>query len=218
MQQFPYFSPQILTDSIFLEYGGQTGTSTAAMRQNAYLLAEEQLTEHLSSFLVPTIITGSARFLSHKSMFETEFGNIQRVLLVSAEFIQNLDPLSTRVYTGTTLVRNAEYGLLDVVLPAGYGSLYKTTVVYQSGLASGTVTSPTILGALTLAAQINLNEWDVSLSNEGTADVGIEMFSNQSYSEKRKYLGRTVFGDSAMAQRVARMTKKYRAKPSIGFK
>jgi hypothetical protein len=217
MQQYPYFSPQVLTDEVFLLYGGQTGTSSAAMRQNAYLLAEEQMTEHLSSFLVPTTITGSVTW-KHNSLFDAEFGNIRRIFGVSAQSIQNVNPLSTKIYTGTALIRDSGYGYVDVVLPCGYGSTYNVTMAYESGMSSGTVTSPTMLGALTIAAQINLNEWDVSLSNEGTADVGIQAFNNQSYSEQRKYLGRTVFGDSPMAQRAARMTRKYRTKPAIGFK
>ncbi len=218
MIQYPYFSPLVLNDDIFIQYGGQSGTSTVAQRQAAYLLAEEQMIEHLSSFLVPTIITGSAIW-KHNTLFETEFGNILGILSVSAQSIQNIDPLNTKIYTGTALIRDAFHGYIDIIFPCnyGYGSLYKTTVVYESGLSSGTVTSPTILGALTMAAQINLNEWDVSLSNEGTADVGIQMYTNQSYSENRKYLGRTVFGDSPMAQRVARMSKKYRTKPVVGL-
>jgi len=217
MHQYPYFQPNVLTDEYFLIYGGQTGTSTVAQRQAAYLMAEEQMTEHLSSFLVPTIITGSMTW-RHNTLFETEFGNVQRLLLVNAEIIQNTDPLKTKVYTGTALVRDDFHGYIDVVLPCDYGAIYKSTVVYESGMSSGTVTSPTILSALTMAAQINLNEWDVSLSNEGTADVGIQAFANQSYSEQRKYLGRTVFGDSPMAQRAARLTKKYRTKPVVGLK
>ena len=72
-----------------------------------------------------------------------------------------------------------------------------------------------MLSALVLAAQIHLNEWDVSLTNESTADIGIQKFGNQSYYEERKTLGNTVFGNSAMAQRIARMTKKYRAKSAL---
>jgi len=76
-----------------------------------------------------------------------------------------------------------------------------------------------MLMALTIAAQINLNEMDVSLSNEGTADIGIESFSNQQYTEKRvkSGLGSTAFGNSPMANRAARLVRKYRSKPSIGF-
>lgn len=216
MHQYPYFQPQILTDEYFLMYGGQTGTSTVAQRQAAYLLAEEQMTEHLSSFLVPTVITGSAIW-KHDTLFETEFGNVQNIFVVNAQTVQNLNPLTAKTYTGTALIRDDFHGYVDAILPCEYGAIYKTTIVYESGMSSGTVTSPTILGALTMAAQINLNEWDISLSNEGTADVGIQAFVNQSYSEQRKYLGRTVFGDSPMAQRVARMTKKYRTKPVVGL-
>jgi hypothetical protein len=203
---------------VFLKFGGSTGTSTQEQRDAAYLLAEEQMVEHLSSFLIPTIITGSI-FWKYQNVFDAEFGNILNVISVSVESIKQLNPLQTQIYTGSALVRNSAYGYVDVFTPCNYyGSIYSATMVYESGLGSGTVTSPTMLSALTLAAQINLNEWDVSLSNEGVADVGIESFSNQSYSEKRKYLGRTVFGNSAMAQRVAMLTRKYRAKPSIGFR
>jgi hypothetical protein len=218
MTQYPYFQAQIITDSVFLQYGGQTGTSTQAQRNAAYLLAEEQMTEHLSAFLVPTIITGSAMWKG-KSLFEAEFGYIQRLLLSSVTTIKQLSPLETQIYTGSALIRNSDYGYVDIVVSNNaYGNIYSATLVYESGLATGTVTSPTFLAALTMASQINLNEWDVSLSNEGTADVGIQAYSNQSYSEQRKYLGRTVFGDSPMAQRVARMTRKYRAKPTTGFR
>ncbi len=217
MMQYPYYSPQVLTDSIFVQYGGNIGTSTIAQRQAAYLLAEEQMTEHLSSFLVPTIISGTSWYKGG-TLFETEFGNVTRVLNFSVMSVEQLSPLQTSISTGSALVRNAEFGYLDVILPCDYWNIYSNTVVYESGFATGTVTSPTMLGALSMAAQINLNEWDISLSNEGTADVGIQSFSNQSYSENRKYLGRTVFGDSPMAQRVARLTKKYRTKPVMSFR
>lgn len=217
MQQYPYYSAQVLTDAVFTQYGGQTGTSTVAQRQAAYLLAEEQMTEHLMSFLLPTIITGTSWYKGG-TLFETEFGNVTRVLNFSAVNVEQLSPLETSINTGSVLIRNAEFGYLDVILPCDYWNIYSNTVVYESGFATGTVTSPTMLSALALAAQINLSEWDSSLSNEGTADVGVQSFSNQSYSENRTKLLRTVFGSSAMAQRVASLTKKYRAKPAIRFR
>ncbi len=223
MQQFPYSTPQILNDSVFLQYGGQTGSSTAAQRQAAYLIAEEKMTEHLSAFLVPTIITGSAWFRGG-TLFETEFGHIQRVILVNARTIVQTEPLDTNIYTGSVLVRNAEAGYLDITFPAyyrvvyGYGRLYDNTVVYESGLATGTSSSPIMLSALTMAAQIHLNMWVQDLSNEGVGDIGIQSFSNMSYSENRVKLGRTVFGSSAIAQQIAAMTKKYRTKNGASFR
>lgn len=226
MQQFPYFTPQIMTDEVFLKFGGQTGTSTQGQRDSAYLLAEEQMTEHLSSFLLPTTITGT-HFWRGGNPIELEFGHILRVHQVIINDINWANSCSVNISTGScAYIRNAEYGYIDVnavLACGGCGAVvgyppYNVQVVYESGLSTGTATSPTMLSALSMAAQINLNEWDVSLANEGVANVGIESFSNQSYSEKRKYLGRTVFGDSPMAQRVARLTKKYRSKPSFGFR
>jgi hypothetical protein len=214
MQQYPYNSPQILTDDVFLLYGGRTGTSSVAQRQIAYLLAEEQVTEHLSSFLVPTIITGSASYING-NLFSLEFGNVQSVLLVQLKTVVDNSPLDTREYTGTSLVREAQYGYVDIYSPALCGRLNNVEVVYLSGLSTGTYTNPSVLSTLTLAAQVNLNEIDISLSNEGTADIGIQNFSNQSYSEMRVKLGNTVFGNSAVAQRIARLAKKYGAKRGV---
>lgn len=217
MKQYPYTSPQILTDTIFLLYGGQTGTSTAAQRQAVYLMAEEQMTEHLSSFLVPTVITGTAMY-AHNRMFSLEFGNILNLHQVNILTIKDNDPLTTQIYTGTALVRNAQYGYIDLYTPTMYGAVNSVSVVYESGLGTGTYTQPTLLTALALAAQINLNEIDVSLSNESTSDIGVQQFSNQSYSEMRVKLGSTVFGNSAIAQRVERLVRKYRARPGIGLR
>jgi len=217
MQEYPYNSALILTDTLFLQYGGQTGTSTQAQRQAAYHLAEMQMTEHLNAYLVPTVVTGSA-FWVGGTMFNAEHGYITRVLNASAQLIESVNPLDTNIVTGSTLIRNSRNGLVDIILPCAYGTIYSTTLVYESGLATGTVTHPNILAALALAAQINLNEWDVSLSNEGVADIGVQSFSNQSYSENRKYLLRTVFGSSARAQRILLLTKQYRAKPMIRFR
>lgn len=214
MQEYPYNSAQILTDFVFLQYGGQTGTSTVAQRQAAYHLAEMQMTEHLNAFLSPTVITGSA-FWRGGTLFDAEFGYITRVLKASSQFIKQYDPLDIDVVTGSAVVRNARNGLVDIFLPCSYGQLYSTTLIYESGLATGTVTHPNILAALSLAAQIHLNEWDVSLSNEGTADIGVTRFFNQSYSEERKFLKNTVFGNSAKAQRIILLTKQYRAKPML---
>jgi hypothetical protein len=213
---YPYSTPQILTDSIFLMYGGQTGSSTAAQRQAAYVIAEEQMTEHLSTFLVPTIVSGSAWYRGG-TLFETEYGNIQQVLLFRAEEVSQLSPLQTEFHTGSVLVRNGQFGLVDVILPCQYGYIYSNTVVYQSGFPTGTVPS-SLMAGLALAAQINLNEWVVDLSNEGVGDVGIQQFTNQSYSEQRKRLGRNAFGSSALAQRVSVLTKKYNAKPGAVFR
>lgn len=214
---YPYFSPQVLTDSVFVQYGGVIGTSTVAQRQAAYTLAEEQMTDHLASFLVPTVVSGTSWYRGG-TLFETEYGNVKSVLLFTANEVHGANPLDMRGHTGSVLVRDATWGYLDVMLPCHYGMIYSNNVIYVSGFATGTVTQPTLLAGLTVAAQINLNEWDVSLTNEGVGNVGIQSFSNQGYSEQRTKLGNTAFGNSALANRAAKLTKRYRTKPSLGFR
>lgn len=215
MMEYPYNTSQILTDSIFVKFGGQIGTSTSPQREMAYLLAEDQMTEHLGAFLLPTTITGSISCV-YGNLFGTEFGWVRQVFSVSLETVKQLSPLRIEIVTGSALIKDSERGLIEVFVDCDYGHwVNKSYATYQSGLYSGTSMQPPMLAALTMAAQINLNEMDVSLSNEGVADVGIQRFSNQAYSEERKRLGNTVFGNSPMAQRVARLVKRYRSKPAV---
>ena len=215
MMEYPYNSSIVLTDSLFVKFGGQLGTSTSQQREMAYLLAEDQMTEHLSTFLIPTTITGSISLMNN-GLFATEFGHVRQVNSVSIEVVRQLNPLQTEIHTGSALIRNAEHGYLEVFVNCNYGLwMYKSYAAYESGFSTGTSAQPAMLAALTLAAQINLNEMDVSLANEGVADIGIQRFSNQSYSEERKFLGNTVFGNSAAAQRIARLVRKYRSRPAI---
>lgn len=224
MQAYPYPSGIVLTDAIFLQYGGQTGTSTLAQREAAFLLAEEQLVEHLNTFLVPTIVTGTYMW-NGGNPFELDYGHLLSVNRVTVADINWANSCEVDTATGCAQIRNAQYGYIDVSYMLTCGSCenvvgyppYNLQIVYESGFSPGTIASPSILAALTLAAQINLNEMDISLSNEGVADIGIQSFSNQSYSESRVKLGRNAFGSSAMAQRVARLVNKYRSRPGLSL-
>ena len=225
MSQYPYFSPLVLNDTAFLLFGGLTGTSSSAQRSMAYRLAEEQVTEYLNAFLVPTIVTGTY-FYKGGNPIILDYGYILSINQVTIQGINTNNSCAIETVTGCHATRgDGKYGLIDVSWIANCGGCssivglppYNVQVVYESGLATGTVTQPAILQALVLAAQVNLNEIDVSLSNEGTADVGIQSFSNQRYSEIRTKLGTTAFGNSAVAQRIARLIRKYKTKPAMGL-
>ncbi len=225
MQQYPYYSPLVLTDSVFIQFGGRTGTSTLAQRQAAYLLAEEQMTEHLNAFLVPTVVTGTYMW-NGGNPFQTDYGYILQVKQVTISDLNFYNSCQVNTASGCAIIRDAVDGYIDLhrALTCGGYNLsylgfapYSVQVVYESGLSSGTVTQPSMLAALTIAAQINLNEWDVSLSNEGVGDIGIQNFSNQGYSETRVKLGKNTFGSSALSQRAARLVRKYRARAGLSF-
>jgi hypothetical protein len=215
---------QILTDTIFTLYGGQTGTSSSTQRDIAYQIGEGQMEEYLHTFLVPTTVT-ETYFWGSGNPLVLKQGNIITVGTVVFSSVDGANSCEVDTATGCHAIRgDGKYGYIDVTYLTSCGGCsglvsppYNVAVTYTSGLPSGTAYQPEVLQALTLAAQINLNEIDVSLSNEGTGDVGIQSFSNQSYSEQRTRLGTTAFGNSAIAQRIARLVRKFRSRPSIGF-
>ncbi len=225
MQEYPYNYPVILDDQSFLLYGGRTGSSFPAQRDIAYRLAEEQATEYLNAFLIPTITTGTY-FWKGGNPILLDYGHVSQVLQVSISSVDGSNGCSVNAVTGCHATRgDGRYGIIDIAYLSNCGGCrqivglppYNVTVAYESGLQSGTSMQPSVMQALVLAAQVNLNEMDMSLSNEGTADVGIQSFTNQKYSEIRTKLGTTAFGNSATSQRIARLLKKYRSKPVVGL-
>ena len=225
MEYYPYSVPNILNDLRFTQNGGQTGTSTPAQRQIAFAIAEEQMTEYLSSFLLPTTVTGTYLWRGHNPL-DLEYGHVIDIKSIGVNSIDNSASCEINTHNDACgTLRNAKYGYLDVwklISCGGCGSIlgsmpYTITVAYESGLPTGTSMGPAMLQALTMAAQVNLNEIDVSLANESIADIGLKSFSNQRYSEIRMTLSHSAFGNSPVANRIARLVRKLRGKPSIGF-
>lgn len=221
MLDYPYGTAQLLSDIIFVDYGGETGTSVQAQRNAAYFIAEKQMTEHISTFLIPTIVTGTYFSPSHFNPLVTDYAHVNRILHVSVNSAScGCTLTNTEV---CALIRNDTYGYLDVsatLSACGCSPQFPYTiqVAYEAGLSTGTSLQPDMLLALTMAAQINLNEIDNhTLHNEGAFDIGVQQFSSQGYSEQRVKLGHNAFGSSAVAQKIANLTKGFVRRPGLRF-
>jgi hypothetical protein len=101
-------------------------------------------------------------------------------------------------------IRNRYRSVIDILTLygncQGCGRLYapyEYEIVYETGLPTGTYTSPKVLMALTEASQLLLNEFS-GHGNEASL-VGVVEFSNQEYREKRGKMYNTVFGSSPKA-------------------
>lgn len=226
---YPFSAPIILTDQIFLEYGGKTGTSTQGQRTASYQTAEIQMSEYLRALLQPTIVTGTFLWATSDPIV-ADWGHL---IAVKAVKVISGDPQTTYDYTASDLshyvmIRNSTFGYVDISLvpvtlagvavPQANLYPYQIQMVYESGLPTGTVCQPNVLLALTMAAQITLNEIDnLTLSNESMGDVGVQSFSTQGYSELRTALGRTAFGNSAKAQKIAQLVKHLKSRSVLRF-
>lgn len=215
---YPYSSPIILTDSIFENYGGHTGTSSAAMRQAAYTIAEERVSQAIGSFLLPTIVTGTQYFHPDDPYLQLEYGYISKVVLI--RFIDTKEEIYYTI-SGTANVyaslRDANLGLVDLHRVWGNCQCsssarpwpYQVQIIYEAGLPTGVAsTHPNFLLALTAYADIVLNEL-LGYGNEAVGDIGIQEYRNQGYSEKRYPLKDTDFGSSARANFVRKLLDKW---------
>lgn len=207
MNIYPYQTAIILNDSIFVENGGQTGTWTATQRQNAYRIAEQQATKYIGTLLLPTIVTGT---WGYASRIVTDYGYIHQIY--SVNFLSISSPTATVLTsnTGYAWVKEDTFGYVDIVGLLGScgcftGIPYQVQIAYQAGLPTGVATQPASLLALTMAAQISLNEMIFPSQNEGVGDIGISEFSSLDYREKRVPMRRTVFGTSAKAEKIANL-------------
>lgn len=213
MNIYPHSSPIILNDSIFTSYGGQTGTSSASLRNACYLIAEQQTSNYIGTFLLPTTITGSVDyFYNLRGSLSTDYGYVNKLL-----WMRVLDTHGDAIYglTGThsfASIAEDTFGYIYVEQLYNYWNCsywgnteYKFQYAYEAGLPTGVANQPGMLTALTTAAQLVLNELQLIPANETTGDAGITDFSSLQYSEKRKAWKNTAFGASPKSAWVAHM-------------
>lgn len=219
---FPFTSPQILTDVIFTNYGGHTDNTSAGQRQAAFVIAEEALSRDLSTYFVNTRVTGS--YLYGSEIIPLDHAYINAIILTRfVDFDNSIHCTVTGTSNWHLNIRDDERGILEInslyshYCPCNYGYVpYKVEVVYETGLVSGTSYTPNILLALTTYADIILNEI-IGFGNEGPGDVGVTQFSNQQYSETRMKFFNTAYGNSARAQFVHGLLKRWRKYRRVGI-
>src|SRR4030043_838010 len=217
MNYYPYSAPIILTDQIFFDYGGHRGSSSPEQRQAAYWIAERTATEDINTFLLPTIVTGSFLYNPLRDVI-LEHGYINQI--ITTRFIDKEE----NTYFTIAGINNVYVGLKDdergaVIIISNWlniADLYKTQIVYNAGLPSGTSFRPDVLLGLTTYADIILNEIQ-GYGNEAPGDIGVTDYRNQQYSESRVALVRTVFGTSARAQFVYKLFTKLRKNRWVGL-
>lgn len=206
MKTYPFSAPIILNDTIFTQYGGQTGSFTAAQRSAAYLIAETQTSNYIGTLLLPTIVTGT---WGYAPQIVTDYGYVHQIFSTQILSVGN----NCVLYTGSacSLIYEDTYGYINpscVTSLCGCSGLafpYQVQIAYKAGLPTGVANHPSVLLAMTMAAQISLNEMIFPSQNESTGDIGIESYSSLDYSEKRVKARRTVFGTSAKAEKIANL-------------
>jgi hypothetical protein len=210
MNIYPYTNALILTEAIYTEYGGQSGSATAAQIQNAFLIAEQRVSKYVGTFLLPTIITGTFPYNRHQ-FIATDYGYVHEILSASLLSVNNLTTCTLRSDSGCVFIFDDTYGYLNyscacsVCNCAAYQSPYQFQIAYRAGLPTGTASQAPFENALSIVAELALNEMVYPRANETPGDRGIEEFGSLDYREKRKSLKRTALGQSARANYAAEL-------------
>lgn len=197
-----------------------------------------QVSNYIGTLLLPQIVSGTFVYQEAKRVV-TDYGYVNKILAVT---ILSVDGLSSSCdllrNDGCAFIYEDTFGYVDVrqvlsinqagiaaffpvafpAFPTFYYPLqnflapYQFFLTYEAGLPTGVATKPGILQALTIMAQINLNELDPGNAgmNEGVGDVGITKFSDlgfRGYTEERKPadMKRTILGSSPKANYAARL-------------
>lgn len=221
MNIYPYTSPIILDDDIFVQYGGQTGTTSPAQRTAAYLIAEKRVTNYLGTFLLPTTITGTYPYQTN-NFIVTDYGYVSSIKSATLKSIDNFQNCTFHSDTGCVFIFEDTFGYLNFSCVNKtcncyqWQQPYQYEIVYVAGLPTGTASQADVLLALTIIAQENLSE--MLYPNQDGAR-GVERWSSLEYSEQRKKLKRTALGQSARANFAADLLDSTirKARPYIGL-
>lgn len=250
MQLYPFNSAIILNDANYVDYGGLTGTFSHNQLLSSYWLAEMQVTAYIGTPLLPVVVTGTYAYQGTPRI-ATDYGYVSQLLAVHI-LSQNAFSSSCNLKStvGCGFIYNDTFGYIDVkqvmnscnIAYAGYWGVpfptfppmyppmynqsfpYQFQIAYEAGLPTGTANQPGIMEALTILAQIDLNEKSPGLVdvNEGIGDIGIQSFRSIDYAETRKAnsLVNTALGNSAQSMRAKKLIdmsiKKARKSVRIG--
>ena len=222
---YPFTDAQILTDDIYVDYGGSLLDSTPLQRSAAYLIAEELLSYELGTPVAPATITGTYYYPQEGSVVQLDWMYLQNV--TSIKFIDTKGTAYSTI-EGTdnykAAIRSHERSIVDILQIygncqscAGYAAPYQYEIVYEAGLPTGTYASSKMLMALTTAAEIFVNEF-IGYGNETPGGmVGVKKFSNQDYSEERYGTVDTVFGRSPKAMLINKLISGIKRKRFVGL-
>jgi hypothetical protein len=212
-----------MTNAIFEEFGGQTGTTTQAQRNNAYQIAEQFAIEEISTFLVPTTISGTFAWPQHDQRLNLPHTHVRSVGSLTAIHEAGCDCADDQVeLSGCAWVIDYRAGIVDLRQCGNQsgqpsiacGCSYRTNgepllyqIVYEAGIEAGRVAAnSSALMGLTVAAELALEQIiDPHASEGGPGDPSLTSFSDTGYSASRQFLLMTAFGGSPRANYAARM-------------
>ncbi len=212
------YTPIFLKEQDFITNGFFTGTANSSQVNMAFALAEWQVQKEIGTYLTPTVITGTFSWPKDQWILqtpETRLREIKSVVLHQA-YSAGVD----RLISGTADIIDNDNGYFRVK-PSPYDvsdcnncgnampqDVYKAEIAYTVGLETGSHLLPNVQLALSLAADINLNQFaDRGMAQEfenfnTTLQIGRTIMTNKS-----DLVMNTPFGPSGRGQYIRELLR-----------
>ncbi len=223
----------VLTEQIFIDYGGQTGTATNAQVNAALQMGEQFAIQEIRTFLVPTSISGTFAWPADDRLL-LPHTHIRSVDSLTAIHEAGCDCADDQVeISGCAWILDYQAGIISLrecggnvrtpsiscncSYPDAYGGRLLYQIVYEAGIQAGLVAanSSALMGLVT-AADLALEQIvDPQGAEAGPGDASVSSFSDTGYSESRQFLLMTSFGGSPRANYAARMLQPLKYKRAL---
>ncbi len=215
---YNHLSPVILDDAMFFGYVPTcVNSGTSQQRDAAYLIAEQEMMQHLQTFLLPTRVTGSFTWNNIPEIYRLPYDYVIAIPQVVAKSLDCLCCCDLSDNPACAMIREG-WGLIDVIVTSAFfcrccgsapGTFYQVEVTVDAGLPTGTAALDTSLHlALALAAQVALNEIvDPGANEGGPGDPGVQAHGMFGYSETRVPLQPSVFGQTPISNYIVRLVR-----------
>jgi hypothetical protein len=226
MLEYYHLAPVVLTDNLFFEYAPACSmTGTATQRNAAYTIAEQQMIQHLGTFLLPTTVTGSFLFPVPMKPLILPYTHLISIDRVVAKSLDDCADCDLTDHAGCGIIRD-NVGYIDLlVVEHGARSLcgscagvyYLAEITVTAGLPTGVAANDHGLHmALAKLAEVTLAEMiDPGANEGGPGDPGLSAWGSQGYSETRMPLAKTPMGSGPMANYIARLVRHLKVKRAL---
>jgi len=205
-------TPGVLTDDLFIQYGGAVGAATAAQRQACYAIGETMAEIELGTYLVPTTVTGTYSWPFYDEQLRIPLG-VTHLISVGSGFTMLDAPSGLIAVDKCTYVSpaTAACGTCSSACPE------QLSVAFTAGLAAGVAASlPPLLRAITIAAQIMLDDMlEPEKLDGGPGDPSVSRWSEGQYSHQRQGLWQSAFGRSPRANMARQLIDLIRFHPAL---
>lgn len=228
MIEYYHLAPVVLTDSMFFEYAPTCSmTGTATQRHAAFTIAEQQMIQHLGTFLLPTSVTGTFLFPVPMKPLIMPYHHLISIDRVVAKSLDDCSDCDLTDHEGCAIIRD-NVGYIDLhIVEQGAKSLcggcaggyYLAEITLTAGYPTGVAANDHALHmALAKLAEITMAEMiDPGANEGGPGDPGLSGWSSQGYSETRMPLFRNSMGAGPMANYIARLVRHLKVHRALRF-